>query len=85
LAEILVKKGEGNDLMPVVATFTSPWSLGKLEIRKFGRRKARYQTIFLTLSILIQPLVHYLILNVVIQRLAMARLWQLVGTSEEPV
>ena len=29
LAEILVKSSGGDDLMPVVATFTSPWSLGK--------------------------------------------------------
>jgi hypothetical protein len=29
LAELLVKRGDTGDLMPVVATFTSPWALGK--------------------------------------------------------
>jgi len=41
LAEILVNSGEGN-LIPVVATFTSPWNLGK---KKWGVKENNSPTI----------------------------------------
>jgi hypothetical protein len=34
LAEILVKGAKNKELIPVLATFSSPWSLGKKKIVK---------------------------------------------------